>query len=116
MKKKKEKGGSLFAIYLSFENVLFVFFKKTYSPFGGGAKIRVVILHTSFKMIFNGIDASARDTSFSPPTVQIIARSHCHFKNLRQKKRDLFLHFHKCTVTGRMRGSCQNLIRKLKNK
>ena len=35
------------------------------------------------------IDASARDTSFSPPTVQIIARSHCHFKNLWQEEERL---------------------------
>lgn len=76
----------------------------------------VVILHISFKMIFNGIDASARDTSFSPPTVQIMPGLIAISKAFDRKKRDLFLHFHKCTVTGRMRGGCQNLIRKLNNK
>lgn len=49
----------------------------------------VVILHTSFKIIFNVLDVSARYSSFSPPSAGITVRSHIYFTNLWQKEEKL---------------------------
>lgn len=42
------------------------------------------ITHKSFKIFFNSLDASAKCTSFSPPPVEVIARSPTRFTKLGQ--------------------------------